>query len=205
MVHLDRLVDTHAASLIGRSRPNLAGRDLYGRWVLIEAKGRTGPFSQAAMQQAKAQVCEAKYIDGVAPHLRVGMQMYFAPTLRTELVDPEEPRRDAVSLTIGTDSLRSMYYKRLFALRSRSQRQISLRDRNFAFIDYESVGVSVGIADLVEEHMSMNTLEPIIGMPDEYGDSLDEVADGKRSCVNFAYVSPAKPHFTLQITQRTPR
>lgn len=178
MIHLDRLVDTHAVGLTGRSRPDLAGQDLSGRWILVEAKGRTGSFSQPAMQQAKAQVCEVRDIDGACPHLRVGMQMYFAPVMRMVLVDPEEPRRDSVSLTIGIDQFRSMYYRRLTALRSTSQRKLSLRDISFEFVDYESIGVSVGIADVIGEVPPKQALEPLFGVGDENEIEQEETKGG---------------------------
>jgi len=151
MVHLDRLVDRYAVGLIGRSRPDLAGQDSSGRWILVEGKGRSGGYSKVALDQAKAQVLQVRHIDGVSPYLRVGAEMCFEDHLTMYIDDPEPPFQDYVDLEIGSRYLRKTYYKRFLPLRSLRTRTQILEDREYATVDYKSIGVSVGVWEEVDK------------------------------------------------------
>ena len=151
MVHLDRLVDRHTVGLIGRSRPDLVGQDSSGRWILVEGKGRSGGYSKLALDQAKAQVRQVLHIDGVSPYLRVGAEMCFEDHLTMYLDDPESPFQDSVDLEIGSGSLREIYYKRFLPLLSVRTRTQILEDRKYATVDYDSIGVSVGVWEDIEK------------------------------------------------------
>ncbi len=151
MVHLDRLVNYHSVGLTGRSRPDLAGQDVAGRWLLFEGKGRTGVFSQRAMDQAKEQVQQVRAIDGSRPYLRVGVQTFFEPMMTTALVDPDTSREDSVALDIGIERLRAAYYRRFIRAREESQREIKIGGRSYRVFDQLSNGVSIGIASGAEE------------------------------------------------------
>lgn len=145
LVHLDKLLVTHGVVLSGRSRPDLAGLDTLGRWVIMEAKGRTGAFSNAALVQAKAQVTQIGSIEGQNPHVRVALEMYFDDYLLISLMDPEDFTFDLVNLDISPSDLMRMYYKPFIRLLERRGRTDQLEGRAYCFVDYPWLGVSIGV------------------------------------------------------------
>lgn len=155
MVHLDRLVDYESVGLVGRSRPDLAGVDTRGRWILLEGKGRTGAYSSYAMARAKEQVEQVRDIGGMPPYLRIAAQSYFDDSLAVRLVDPEKPRPNSVSLNIDLDDLATKYYRRFARLRERQERTVQLGNRTYALLDYSAVGVSVGVEENAENRLSV--------------------------------------------------
>ncbi len=163
MVHLDRLVDRYSVGLRGRSRPDLAGQDYNGRWILMEAKGRTGKFNSAALEKAKLQVRRVREIDGQRPHLRVGAEMYFEDYMNISLVDPEDFTPDAVDLKIGSSALDAVYYRRFMPLLRARRRLQVIRGAEYAFADYEELGVSIGVLtelqSFIEKHAVVKHLQ----------------------------------------------
>lgn len=157
MVHLDRLVNYHSVGLVGRSRPDLAGVDALGRWLIVEGKGRTGRYSQATMNQAKAQVRQVRSIDGAPPFLRIGCQSFFAPSLSLSIVDPDTARDGSVDLDIHPFQLRGAYYERFGSLRRRRTRSIYLAGRPHEVLDIEELGLSVGIAEGAESRFPLDS------------------------------------------------
>ncbi len=145
MVHLDRLVNTHAIGLVGRSRPDLIGQNARGRWIIIEGKGRSGSFDADALSKAKTQVRQVRNIDGYRPRARVAAEICFEDSLSIYLDDPEEPRPDSVALQLGSRRLREMYYKRFLPLLSERSRTQTLQGQEYGVVDFMSFGVSVGI------------------------------------------------------------
>lgn len=154
MVHLDRLVDYHDVGLLGRSRPDLAGLDVSRRWLVVEGKGRSGNYSQATMDQAKKQVRQIRDIAGKVPHLKVGVQSYFSPCLFVTLVDPEEPLADSISIELSEDDVVSAYYGRFDRLRESPQRTRDIAGSAHNLVDFDAIGVSVGIANDAEARLS---------------------------------------------------
>ena len=77
LVHLKKLKRYHNLGLVGRRQPDLVGQDTRGGWVVVEAKGRTNSFSQAALNKAKQQTRSLRNISGQFPSLRVATESYF--------------------------------------------------------------------------------------------------------------------------------
>lgn len=161
MTHLDRLVDYSAIGLAGRSRPDLAGVDVKGRWIVVESKGRSLGFSNAALQKAKEQVRQVHSIDSVPPYFRVGIQSFFAPNLSAYIIDPEKPTHDSVKLTIGHKRLAKEYYKRFLRVGDLKTREQQIKGRHHSFIDLTSIGVSVGVSDKIEQFIEFGKLHSL--------------------------------------------
>lgn len=153
MVHLDRLVSCASIGLTGRSRPDLVGVDSVGRWIIMEGKGRSGRFSESALQKAKLQVTQVKKIDGLQPYLRIGSQTYFEPSLTIKLIDPDEAQRDSVMINVGRKKIQQEYYRRAEMLRKTKNRTLSLGKELYYFFDFNLIGVSVGITKNAEESL----------------------------------------------------
>jgi hypothetical protein len=111
MVHLAKLTDVSASGLAGRSRPDLAGEDTSGRWVICEAKGRSGPYDRDALKKAKNQVRQIRSINGLTPHIRMAMETYFDDGMRLRLIDPDDPTPESVDLKIKKIDFRTTYYR----------------------------------------------------------------------------------------------
>jgi hypothetical protein len=145
LVHLSKLVNTHSLNLPGRSRPDLAGQDTNGRWIICEAKGRTGGYSELALNQAKEQVGQVRSINGAPPHISMATEMYFDDHLQMWLIDPKDKVPDAVDLQIDNRNFMQRYYNPFLPFLERKdglEEHLGLR---FAFVEYESLGVKVGV------------------------------------------------------------
>jgi len=178
MVHLDRLVDRHAVGLTGRSRPDLAGQDISGRWILMEGKGRTGNFEESALQQAKQQVRQVRQIDGQSPYLRVGAEMYFKECMRVSLDDPDEPRPESVDLRVGARGLNAAYYKRFLPLLQAQRRALTIDGREFAIVDYKTIGVSIGVWTELERLAKADTIAKMVDAEDFSGQDERALGSG---------------------------
>jgi hypothetical protein len=176
MVHLDRLVNYQDVGLVGRSRPDLAGVDERGRWLVIEGKGRTGRYSKPTMDQAKAQVRQVRTIDGVPPYLRIGCQLSFDPGFSLSIVDSDTPLEESADLKIERTRLQDVYYKRFESVREQRTRSVELGGVQHDVMDIDELGVCIGIAQGAEARMPLSGLdeEPAGDIPVE----SDSVAKG---------------------------
>jgi hypothetical protein len=62
---------------LGKEKPDLVGLKANGDWIVVEAKGRTNDYSEAALAKAKSQSQQLTTIQGKGPLLRVGALAHF--------------------------------------------------------------------------------------------------------------------------------
>lgn len=92
------------------SRPDLVGLDTSGRWVVMEAKGRSNALPNSVLPSAKTQVGKVVSIGGKPPHLGVAVATSFKKgAFRVDWADPE-PDEAGVELAITVDQFASAYY-----------------------------------------------------------------------------------------------
>ena len=84
--------------------------------------------------------------------------MYFNDLMKVSLVDPEDPTSDAVDLEIGFSALDEAYYRRFVPLLKTRRRVEKLRDAEYTFEDYETLGVSVGVSTELVKLLDKDTM-----------------------------------------------
>lgn len=144
LIHLEKLRRIHPVVLAGRSRPDLAGINASGDWVVVEAKGRTNSYSQTVMEAAKAQSRQILSIAGTAPVLRVASQAYFSPSLRVWLSDPDGSD-DGYNLDITASQFLQLYYEPFLRIPPGLTRIQRIEDQPYIFFDYKDLDVSIGM------------------------------------------------------------
>lgn len=78
ILHLDAFRAILNPSLLGRSRPDLVGQDVAGRWHCFESKGRSSSLpSQTEKDRAKAQSQMLTFVNGAQCELHVGAFTFF--------------------------------------------------------------------------------------------------------------------------------
>lgn len=77
LLHIDVFGAQFATHTLGRSRPDLIGRDKNGRWLGFECKGRSGPPSSRAKGEAKVQAGRIHSVGGAPPVMNVAAHTYF--------------------------------------------------------------------------------------------------------------------------------
>lgn len=90
LLHLDIYRSHYSASHIGRSRPDLFGKQIgTGAWHSFESKGRSSKPSAADRTRAKTQASRLVSVGGISCTLHVGAFTYFAgDALQFHWVDP---------------------------------------------------------------------------------------------------------------------
>lgn len=159
LVHLEKLNRVYALGLVGRSRPDLIGKDHGGNWVVIEAKGRTNGFSQQTLDNAKSQTRKLHHISGVLPYLRVATETCFDKGLQVHMSDPESYDEDAIDVEIEEDKFLFAYYESFRKLYALSLRAETIKDESYSFFDYEIIGLSIGVNKRLYEYMSKPDLK----------------------------------------------
>lgn len=160
LMHLDVYRDRVEARLSGRSRPDLIGQNVANEWVVVEAKGRTGPRDAGALAQAKNQAGEIVSIGGDHPILRVGLMAHFTKGwLEVDWEDPErEESQEEVRVDLRGSELKEGYYRpfeRLFTtLRDRTTTEM-IGDQEFRIVPVETADLEVGRAVAHSRHVGL--------------------------------------------------
>ncbi len=118
MMHLDVYRTRLFPSIIHPGgKPDLVGEDLQRRWIVCEAKGRTGRFDLEGLRRAKEQTTYISRIAGQVPFLRVAMLSYFSKRrLSAYFVDPDEVSQRPSRLMISHSRLIRDYYEPIVSI-----------------------------------------------------------------------------------------
>jgi hypothetical protein len=123
MMHFDVFRPLLNPVLTGRSRPDLVGQTLDGRWVALECKGRASPPDATSKQKAKHQAQRVVSVDGTAPSFLVGGFAYFKnDVLEFYWVDPEphdSDSREPIGIRFEGNEWRHHYAPTLELIQSR--------------------------------------------------------------------------------------
>ncbi len=124
LLHLDVFRDQYNAQNLGRSRPDLIGRDVSGAWHAFETKGRSSVPSSADKRKAKAQAQRLVSVDDSPCSLHIGSIAFFR---QDELEfywrdpEPEEPQKLKPIEIQVVDADWANYYAPALALVSQSE------------------------------------------------------------------------------------
>ncbi len=171
LFHLSMLGATGGSALLhGNLEPDSVGEDINGNWIVVEAKGRTGVFSQVAMSAAKSQTRSLRMINGMYPSLRAATQSYFAPELRFAINDPEDFDDDAVDLEFDPMAALRLYYSIVTSLTQGASAVQELSNREFEVRKIDEVGVTIGIDRSIRDRLELNDFlvrkAPSVAMPE---------------------------------------
>lgn len=146
----------------GFSRPDLLGKDKDGKWVIMEAKGRTNGFDRNAFQRAKEQACQVSEVSGEVPTLNVGFQVHFGSGVMQLAAEDPKPPKGKLNLPITNEKFAEGYYRPFNEWLSsgdiRMFRHTQYRQRNLSDLDV-SVGVIKSIIDTHELHKYLSEYE----------------------------------------------
>lgn len=118
LLHLDIYRSLIPTSVLGRSRPDLFGKqNNTGKWLSFETKGRASKPSAADLAKAKAQATRLVSVGGVACSLHVGAFTYFLKdTLNFHWIDPPAETERPISIDEPGDREWGYYYGPAHAL-----------------------------------------------------------------------------------------
>ncbi len=147
LLHLDVFRDSLNPFLLGRSRPDLVGRDASGRWHAFESKGRSGSPSERNIENAKTQAQRLIAVDDTPCSLQIGTFAYFrSNVLHFYWCDPEPKSPERIDIPSPGQEWR-YYYEPAFALVSNAE--ASMRD-----VAISPVGAFVEIHSEIHELLS---------------------------------------------------
>lgn len=99
LLHLDVFRSALGSVTLGRSRPDLVGEDINGKWHAFESKGRSSTPSFQDKTKAKAQARRLVSVHGSACDLHVGSLAFFRnDVLEFYWRDPEPDSKDTINL-----------------------------------------------------------------------------------------------------------
>ena len=99
LLHLDVFRPMLNPVLHGRSRPDLVGDDIAGRWHAFESKGRSGAPSSDDRQRAKTQARRLVSVDGTRCSLHIGSFAFFkSDELQFYWRDPDADATEPIAL-----------------------------------------------------------------------------------------------------------
>jgi hypothetical protein len=99
LLHLDVFRDQLSAVTLGRSRPDLVGEEMSGKWHAFESKGRSSVPSSVDKAKAKTQAQRLVSVGGTNCSLHVGTFAYFrSDVLEFYWRDPEPDAQEAFKL-----------------------------------------------------------------------------------------------------------
>jgi hypothetical protein len=157
--------------LNGKSRPDMLGRDLLGRWIVVEAKGRSGNLDMNALNSAKDQTRMVSTVNGALPYCRVGVQAYFDPDLRVYLLDPQ-PFDNAERVNFDVIRALDEYYGFRHLLRQFGKKRQVL-SIEYLVIDEVELGIQIGLPEaLVKDYDHIELTTILKGLPTRGADSL---------------------------------
>ena len=144
MVHWEKLCG-RSGGLPGRSRPDLVGQDDKERWIICEAKGRSGGHDGQALRKAKEQVRQVRSVGGTLPFIRMATESYFTDYLRMQLVDPDNHAPEFVDLEIGKAEFQEVYYKPFQTVLEQPDATQKHQGEHYAFVHYPTLGARIGV------------------------------------------------------------
>lgn len=99
LLHLDVFRNQLDPVILGRSRPDLVGEDVTGKWHAFECKGRSSAPTSADKAKAKKQANRLLALGGTRTSLHIGTFSYFRrDVLEFYWRDPEPDEEDAINL-----------------------------------------------------------------------------------------------------------
>ena len=118
LLHLDVYCDVLNVQLLGRSRPDLIGKDNDGGWHAFECKGRSFTPSLKDKQKAKDQAKCSVNVGGNPCKLHIGSFAYFSrDVLHFYWRDPEPSELEPIEVPSPNERWR-YYYEPAFRLAS---------------------------------------------------------------------------------------
>lgn len=163
-VYRDYLLPLPPAGSLSKEKPDLVGRDLAGRWVVLEAKGRSGGLTPGLLEKAKDQTRNLSTVRGNAIDLRVALASYFKKDrLSVKWEDPVEPKEDAPQLDISVDQLLREYYRPFFLLFSQEQESdtLELNGRAYRTVRIADADLVIGINVPILEALREERLDQV--------------------------------------------
>jgi len=158
LMHLDVYRgQLRALGLEGDARPGLVGLDREGRWVVVEAKGRTGGLERDVLAKAKQQTQQLADIGGSSPRLRIAIATYFqAGALHVAWEDPADPLKDAISLDLSPHELLTEYYRPLLGMLVVQEKVgdlawVTVGDEQYRTLHIGEADLTVGVARFIYE------------------------------------------------------
>lgn len=132
------------ATLASNSEPDLIGLTRARQWVVAEAKGRTGGYSQSAMAKAKTQTRQLRRINGHLPNLRVAVQAFFNSKMEWAIEDPDEFDETARDIDVDVEAVFERYYSAAIGATDQGD-PTSLAGRKFLSRTLPEIGVTVAV------------------------------------------------------------
>jgi hypothetical protein len=132
------------ATLATSSEPDLIGLTRARQWVVAEAKGRTGAYSESAMTKAKTQTRQLRRINGHLPNLRVAVQAFFNSKMEWAIEDPDEFDEAARDIDVDVEAIFERYYSAAIGATDQGD-PASLVGRKFLSRTLPEIGVTVAV------------------------------------------------------------
>ena len=141
------------AVTLGRSRPDLVGEDLAGRWNAFESKGRSSVPSSADKAKAKTQAQRLVSVGGSKCFLQIGSFAFF----RSDLLefywrDPEPDSQDVHELPRPEAEWR-YYYEPALSLAAEVHSEPMAAERGLADVE---VMIHPGVRELLQRGLWMD-------------------------------------------------
>lgn len=110
LLHLDVFRPVLNATTLGRSRPDLVGEDINGKWHSFESKGRASVPSSEDKKKAKDQAQRLVSVNGKSCDLHIGAFAFFHDeTLEFFWRDPEPDTKEKIELPLPVEEWRFYY------------------------------------------------------------------------------------------------
>ncbi len=137
LLHLDVFRRILNPLTLGRSRPDLVGQDIMGKWHAFESKGRSSIPSSADKVKAKAQARRLVSVNGVNCTLHVGSFAFFSSdVLEFYWRDPEPDARDAIALPQPNEEWR-YYFQPALSMATETESEPMAAERKLADVKVE--------------------------------------------------------------------
>ena len=125
LLHLDVFGQDLNTHVLGRSRPDLVGKDCAGKWHSFECKGRSGSVSLWDKGRAKNQALRVIEVDGVRCGLHVGSFAFFqSDILHFYWRDPEPAEQRPIPRLSLPEGAWRHYYESAFGLATEARREM---------------------------------------------------------------------------------
>ena len=145
------------------SRPDLIGVTTAGKWIVVEAKGRSGGLDSAALKKAKGQTKMISLVNGNAPILRVALQAYFMGTkLHVSLDDPPERDQSAIDVDIDLPMAMQRYYALAAAVTSLPTKTRTRAGQKFVTRFDRDSGITIGIDRAMLDFVNAGKVEELL-------------------------------------------
>lgn len=162
LMHLDKYPNLGSILRKGKKRPDFVGLDAAGNWIVVEAKGRTGPASKALMSDAKEQCRNLRSIQSQYPSLRMATAVCFkGAAAQVLLEDPEDFDEDAEVLDLSRWQLITDYYRPIVDLLDGwGAPSIAEGESTYIANPFPDFGVTVGLDKRVYDVLKKTEWDP---------------------------------------------